>query len=940
MRTLLFTLFITLSTLLSTPLFAQSHQEKALSLVEQGMQLYTDGDTDGALSAWEKALPMLDKGGETYPQLLMMLMEVYTGINDVEGQERILALATEYDSANPDYPAGDRFMELIHQALYNIMAQEDLAAALDMLAEAESMATTDEQRLYLYVAYEEYYDAVQNYLSSADYAVQRARLMAGAAPNCQDVIEAYCLAGINYCLAGEFAKAGEAFDASRQAIGKQRAPAAMTADLYGMGCVAMANKEFAAAVKFFEMCAQLAEATTNPVWVNPDQARESAKSAELLADNAARGLALKGELKSLYDAEMESENLILQLIKNRYKDSLLGAWTPLPPEELSPAEQLSLRCLILSERGVRNLDAPGDPGLDYTHKKFGELAYANSLSVIGGAYLNLGSPSRGLPYLQKVLPAMRKGLAGDFLLMGARDRANRWNKELSFLEDLYLLVDASGLSEQERQQVPRLLFDAQLLTKGVLLTSATEFEGVIRAAGDPSLMEMYDTVRENGRRLEKMRKSRTADTDAILSLERENDTLQLQLARRCAEVADYTQFLSITSQDVLAALKPGEVAIEFFTTDGSVADGSARLFAILLSPEMPQGRLVCLGTVREIRDLLESDDLFARADSGSRFWGKILRTTPGATTYYFAPDGLLHTVGIEYLPLWGTPISERKQMYRLSSTRQLAMHCERRAEPSLVFMGAIDYDDEPATDAEQQNPPTEAASQTQATGASPEGEVPPSEDIPYFAPLEGTLAELAGITQEADRNSIPCQTYVEATASKSAFKALSGHAPAILHLATHGAFLPQTGRVSEDPLRRSLLALSGANLYTGPENPGVINAAEIAAMNLRDCDLAVLSACESGLGALGADGVFGLQRGFKNAGVGTLLVSLDKVYDQQTALLMTLFYRHLLSGATPRDALRRAQSTLRRLTPNTSLLTPDSSLSTPNWARFILIDAL
>ena len=47
-------------------------------------------------------------------------------------------------------------------------------------------------------------------------------------------------------------------------------------------------------------------------------------------------------------------------------------------------------------------------------------------------------------------------------------------------------------------------------------------------------------------------------------------------------------------------------------------------------------------------------------------------------------------------------------------------------------------------------------------------------------------------------------------------------------------------------------------------------------MNLRECDMVVLSACETGSGKFGSDGVFGLQRGLKNAGVHTLLSSLKK----------------------------------------------------------------
>ena len=101
-------------------------------------------------------------------------------------------------------------------------------------------------------------------------------------------------------------------------------------------------------------------------------------------------------------------------------------------------------------------------------------------------------------------------------------------------------------------------------------------------------------------------------------------------------------------------------------------------------------------------------------------------------------------------------------------------------------------------------------------------------------------------------------------------------------------------------------------------------------MNLRQCDLAVLSACESGLGKLGGDGVFGLQRGFKNAGVHTLLMSLRKVDDRATADLMVSFYKHLMGGASKREALVKAQQEIRQ-----------NGFSDPKyWAAFILLDGM
>ncbi len=161
---------------------------------------------------------------------------------------------------------------------------------------------------------------------------------------------------------------------------------------------------------------------------------------------------------------------------------------------------------------------------------------------------------------------------------------------------------------------------------------------------------------------------------------------------------------------------------------------------------------------------------------------------------------------------------------------------------------------------------------------------------------------------------------------KNSFLQLSDTKTNILHLATHGAYRSHKGITDVESMNNSILAFAGANT----EEDSEVSASEIAQMNLRTCDLVVLSACESGLGKLGQDGVYGLQRGFKNAGVNTLLMSLRTVNDAATAELMVQFYRNLMSGMSKRKALVEAQKDLRA----------KGYTDAKYWASFILLDAL
>lgn len=91
----------------------------------------------------------------------------------------------------------------------------------------------------------------------------------------------------------------------------------------------------------------------------------------------------------------------------------------------------------------------------------------------------------------------------------------------------------------------------------------------------------------------------------------------------------------------------------------------------------------------------------------------------------------------------------------------------------------------------------------------------------------------------------------------------------------------------------------------------------------------VLSACETGLGAVSSDGVFGLQRGFKLADVNSIMMSLDKVDDDATCVLMTEFYRNYLSGHSKHDAFEKAKEHVRMKFPERR-----------QWASFIMLDAI
>lgn len=154
---------------------------------------------------------------------------------------------------------------------------------------------------------------------------------------------------------------------------------------------------------------------------------------------------------------------------------------------------------------------------------------------------------------------------------------------------------------------------------------------------------------------------------------------------------------------------------------------------------------------------------------------------------------------------------------------------------------------------------------------------------------------------------------------------LSCRAPRILHIATHGYYIPQNAdarpnsilfspTVLANPMLRSGIALAGANSHA--DGAGLLSAAEITGMDLRGTELVVVSACETGLGDVErGEGVSGMRRAFVVAGARRLVVSLWSVPDQSTAHLMRAFHTLLNRGQRVADALSDAQSEVRRSFP-------------------------
>ena len=209
-----------------------------------------------------------------------------------------------------------------------------------------------------------------------------------------------------------------------------------------------------------------------------------------------------------------------------------------------------------------------------------------------------------------------------------------------------------------------------------------------------------------------------------------------------------------------------------------------------------------------------------------------------------------------------------------------------------------------------------------------------------WEPLPYSGIEVNEVADIWNRNSAsPARVYTGTKGTTEQFYRMDSNAPSIIHIATHGFYETREScgrlpilRDSHRPLDLTGLVMSSGNngwIY-GTRNcyPGIIKASDICSMDLRGCAMVVLSACHSAEGVIHSDGVYGLQRAFKEAGAGTLIMSLWKVRDDIGTFFMKTFYEDLMNGSKDRHtAIEVARKK-----------TKEKYQDPGSWAGFILID--
>jgi CHAT domain-containing protein len=445
--------------------------------------------------------------------------------------------------------------------------------------------------------------------------------------------------------------------------------------------------------------------------------------------------------------------------------------------------------------------------------------------------------------------------------------------------------------------------------------------------------------------------------DYAASLESLANQLEKDLIVRSSAFQQNLYKDSLTWRMVQQNLQFNEAAIEFVKFDlqsGAKKTDSTYYIALILTKNLLQPHLVPLFEEKQLARLLRAGNsfntivsIYGRSEKPQTaynlIWGRLEPFLKRVDKIYFAPAGLLYRVSFAAIPInEKLVLSDKYELVQLNTTAVVVdkkdIHIDHGSKIQLY--GGVQYDADSTTI--RQSLIASHNNNLEGIRFLSEGFT----DNPGWKYLPGTEKEINDISLlGSDKYAIAAASGV--IASEESIKALSGlSSPALLHIASHGFFFPdpskmkKTGKQSGEVFRGSQNVLLRAGLlFAGANNAwkgkpvegledGILTAYEVSNLYLPNTKLAVLSACETGLGEVhGNEGVYGLQRAFKMAGVEYLLMSLWKVPDEATAEFMKGFYKGIFDHQSVQDAFFSAQSSLKSKYRNEPY----------KWAAWILV---
>jgi CHAT domain-containing protein/Tfp pilus assembly protein PilF len=511
----------------------------------------------------------------------------------------------------------------------------------------------------------------------------------------------------------------------------------------------------------------------------------------------------------------------------------------------------------------------------------------------------------------------------------------------------------------------RAVWSKEVLSRALVLDEMASRHRKILDSEDPGLVRLLAELEETRSHLARLIQSgvNSNPTQALAAQVRaarsEEENAERRLAAASGQFRETRERNAADLSRVMKALPPGSALVAFVQFHpiapsragaGSTSEDSRSEYAaFVLAPGLTRPMVTDLGAAKDIDALVTRWNEAAGAEPAEpqatdravaigkklrrAVWDPIAARLASAHRIFIVPDGTLNLLAFDTLPSEGDRylLETSPPIHYLSAERDLvqASRPGERGEGLLALGGA-------AFEAAGDSSPGARPSLVSSLLRGPSSGCVTFRSL-QFAPLPGTRAEVDEVGS-LWKIGEPKGKVVKLTgrdATESAFKSLA-RGKRVLHLATHGFFVDdlcattfQSARQSayrgpsltggdifgESPLLLSGLAMAGANERNRPTtaqaDDGILTAAEVATLDLRGVEWAVLSACGTGVGPVQTgEGVLGLRRAFQIAGARTVIMSLWPVGDVPARQWFRRLYEGRFSGLSTAESVRGASLAL------------------------------
>lgn len=545
-----------------------------------------------------------------------------------------------------------------------------------------------------------------------------------------------------------------------------------------------------------------------------------------------------------------------------------------------------------------------------------------ALDDLARVYLAQKKSALALPLLRKAMDYRDRHAARTFGFVSEAQKIRAMERMRPQTE----LAMHLALDLPDDDQAIRLALTAVLRRKGRVLDGMAMSRAALRDANSPDEKILMEQIISLQRRIVDLivrgpqRHSPEEHRATIRELDAQKQMLEAQESRMSQR--RLLEENPVTVDEVAAALPKGAALVEYAIMPSADKSGTSRYVAWVVHSNKSV-RFVDIGPTGPIDALVADartkfaelkEDPMPLARKLDEAIMQPVRRVLGQTTWLFvSPDGDLNLVPFGALrDESGHWLLDTYSFTYLTSGRDLlwtdTIDAPKEPGAPAVFFGNPDFGEKKLgrrrfTQRDDEAPAkgTRAVDMTRIK----------------FTPLEGTIGEITALEKKVPGAVV----FMGDKATEAQVKSVQH--PRILHLATHGFFLPDkrsTTAPDEDaaafrtdnPLVRAGLALSGANLLRSGDEDGVLTAFEAASLDLYGTKLVVLSACETGVGeARSGEGVYGLRRALAMAGAETAVMSLWQVDDAGTRELMVGYYDRLMAGGGRAESLRQAALALK-----------------------------